>query len=83
MTKTSDRSPDPSTVADGQTALSLLLGGDLRDLRERHGLTAAMLGERLGVTASGICRWERGNRSPRLGTVLRIAAVLRQLEKQP
>ena len=52
----------PSSSA---TVLRLLLGADLRQLRERHGLTADALGARIGSSGSAVCRWEAGNRLPR------------------
>jgi transcriptional regulator with XRE-family HTH domain len=77
MTKTTIYPPPPSCAA---AALHQLLGADLRQLRERHGLTAAELGERIGMSTSGVCRVERGGRFPRPATVLRLVSVLRQLE---
>jgi transcriptional regulator with XRE-family HTH domain len=37
-----------------------MTGTELRRLRKRLGLTQATLGERMGVTANTIARWERG-----------------------
>ncbi len=35
-------------------------GEDLRDWRQRHGLTQAALARELGTTASSVCHWELG-----------------------
>lgn len=46
-------------------------GQIIREARRRTGLTQQELAERLGTTQSVVTRWETGQRSPTLETVVR------------
>lgn len=70
----------PNSCAPAPNVLQQLLGVDLRRLRKDHGMTAVALAARVGVSESGLCRWENGNRGPRLPTLVRLAEVVRQLQ---
>lgn len=48
----------------------------LVQVRERAGLAQAELARRIGVDRSSLCNLEKGKRSPRPGTLLRIVKVL-------
>ena len=45
--------------------------------RKKAGLTQAGLGEKLGVSAQTVWRWENGSRQPDIGTAVRIAEILK------
>lgn len=45
----------------------------IRLLREQRGLSQAKLGKQIGVTRSTICQYEKGNRSPDIGTLKVLA----------
>lgn len=45
----------------------------LRDYRTTNGLTQSELGEKLGVSAETIYRWENGKRAPSLAGLQRIS----------
>ena len=77
MTTTTD-----TTTDDRMTLQRLFCGGNLRDIRERHGLTAEALGHMVGATCSAVCRWERGDRLPRPRHMLRLVVALEQLRAQ-
>ncbi len=48
----------------------------IREYRERVGMTQAELAMQLGKTQSAICQWESGVRAPRPAMLLRLADVL-------
>jgi transcriptional regulator with XRE-family HTH domain len=52
------------------------LGGRLRELRERVGLTQAQLAEKMGVQRLAVARWEAGSREPSWTTILALCNVL-------
>jgi predicted transcriptional regulator len=70
--------PVPS---DALTVTRLLLDLDLRSERQRLGLAAWQLADRLGVSESCITRWELGSRQPRAALLLRLTALLAQLRR--
>lgn len=47
----------------------------LRGFREAAGLTQTQLGERVGVVRQTISAWERGDRSPNVAQLGRIAVA--------
>lgn len=51
------------------------VGQSLRVARERAGLSRAEAAERLGMSASGLQRWELGSREARAGDLCRLAAL--------
>lgn len=53
------------------------LGANLREIREELELTQEELAARSGVQAGEISRIERGQRDPRVSTVLKLAKALR------
>lgn len=51
-------------------------GGELiKEARRRVGLTQLQLARRMGTGQSVIARWERGERSPTMETILRVAEI--------
>ena len=51
------------------------VGHGLRVARERAGLTRAEAAERLGMSASGLQRWELGSREVRVADLRRLAEI--------
>ena len=51
------------------------LGNRVRELRERHGMTQAELGEAIGVTRQTVAAIEQNRYSPSLESAFRIARV--------
>jgi transcriptional regulator with XRE-family HTH domain len=49
---------------------------EVRDLREKRGLSQRELAERLGTTQSAVARLEAGNVSPSLPTLDKVAEAL-------
>jgi transcriptional regulator with XRE-family HTH domain len=47
----------------------------LRSWREKHGLTAEELGDKIGVSKAAVSRYERGHRRPDWPILSRIAEV--------
>lgn len=54
----------------------LNIGNRIKDLRELKGLTQKQLGEKIGVTAETIARYENSNRNPNIETLNKIAEAL-------
>ena len=52
------------------------LGANLRDARERLGLTQEQVSDRSGVQAGEVSRIERGKRDPKVSTLEKLAAAL-------
>jgi transcriptional regulator with XRE-family HTH domain len=52
------------------------LGTNLREARERLGLTQEQVAERSGVHATEVSRIEAGKRDPQVSTLKRLAAAL-------
>lgn len=52
------------------------LGTNLREARERLGLTQEQVAERCGVHATEVSRIEAGKRDPKVTTLERLAAAL-------
>lgn len=52
------------------------IGNNIRRAREAKGYTTRQLGERVGVNASTICRWESDEKTPMLRHLFRLAAEL-------
>lgn len=55
----------------------------LRAMRVAAGLSTDELAAAVGVTASAVARWERGERIPRGPRALTYARVLQRLQKRP
>jgi transcriptional regulator with XRE-family HTH domain len=53
------------------------LGTNLREARERLGLTQEQVAQRCGVHATEVSRIEGGKRDPQVSTVLRLAAAVK------
>jgi ribosome-binding protein aMBF1 (putative translation factor) len=72
-----DRLASPAVGAGYQRAQRALeLGGQIRRLRDTHGISQAELGRRIGSTQPAIARLEAGRVSPTLETLDRVAAAL-------
>src|SRR5216683_498684 len=56
-------------------------GAELRRRREALGLTQAALADHLGIAATSVARWERGQR--RVSNPERVRSVLGHLEAAP
>lgn len=52
-----------------------IVGDKLRTARERAGLSAAALGERIGVSGNTIYRWERGELAPPIDRLEAVASA--------
>jgi transcriptional regulator with XRE-family HTH domain len=52
------------------------LGGNLREARERLGLTQEQVAQRSGVHATEVSRIEAGKRDPQVSTVRRLAKAV-------
>ncbi len=52
------------------------VGNRIKNLRELKGLTQTQLGEKIGVTAVTITRYENSNRNPNIETLNKIAEAL-------
>ncbi len=50
-------------------------GEKLRTLRERRGLSQRQLGDMLGVTRTHVSRMERGEKTPNVAMVLKVADI--------
>src|SRR5262245_37679965 len=53
-----------------------LFGPRLRELRDAAGWNQTELADRLGVAQRTVSSWERGDREPALGMLVRLAEVL-------
>ena len=69
---------DRASSADPGPVAGSLSGAELRGRRQALGLTQAQLADRLGVSATVVARWERGQQ--RIGQPDRVRAVLGELE---
>ena len=54
---------------------------DVLELRKKLGLTQEQLAEKLGVTHTAVCCWERGTRRPS-GLAVKLLATLKPGEKK-
>lgn len=54
----------------------MTFGRLLRMERKRQGLTAQMLGEKMGISGSLVARYERDGQNPKIKTVERFASAL-------
>jgi transcriptional regulator with XRE-family HTH domain len=52
---------------------TLAFGERLRELRAEHSVSQDQLAHRTGIHATAIGRFERGDREPRLRSILRLA----------
>jgi transcriptional regulator with XRE-family HTH domain len=52
------------------------LGPNLREIRQKLGLTQEEVGERSGIPQGEISRIEHGERDPRVSTLVRLAKAL-------
>jgi transcriptional regulator with XRE-family HTH domain len=60
----------------GSSKIAMRVGQRVRQLRTASGFTQAQLAERAGMATQAVSRIERGERSPTLETVDRLAAAL-------
>lgn len=51
----------------------MTIGDRIKLHRERRGLTQTELADRIGVTESTICKWEKGMREPSLINAISVA----------
>ena len=51
------------------------IGQLLKELRLKHGLTQAELAKRVNVTYQAVSRWEKGNNTPNLDTLVELSKV--------
>jgi transcriptional regulator with XRE-family HTH domain len=58
------------------TPKARLLGAELRDLRNQAGMTVRGLANELGIAQGTVSRYERGERTPEVSYVARVAGVL-------
>jgi transcriptional regulator with XRE-family HTH domain len=57
-------------------AVAVAFGQRLRELRAEHGVSQDQLAHATGIHPTAIGRFERGDREPRLTSILRIARGL-------
>ncbi len=55
---------------------------ELREWRQRHGLTLEQLAKEVGVETNTIWRWEKGDRQPNKFTAPLLERAIRRLEKR-
>lgn len=67
---------DRPSYSDAGDAVRATWGWRLAQARERAGLTAKELGERLGVQQLAVYRWESRDRTPEAAMQARIAEAL-------
>lgn len=60
----------------GRQTVSARFGANLRARRKRAGLAQAELGDRASANRIEVGMWERGERLPRIDTLLRLAGSL-------
>ena len=70
-------------LTDIANARSLAASGAAKSIRVAAHLTLTEIASEVGVTASAVCRWERGQRSPRGDAAREYGHLLRQLMEQP
>ena len=51
----------------------MAISDNIKELRERFGLTQAQLGEIAGVSDKAVSTWENGSSVPRMGAIQRMA----------
>ena len=51
----------------------MTMGDRIKLHRERRGLTLTELSEKIGVTESAICKWEKGDTEPSLINAISVA----------
>lgn len=71
-----------TTVAEQlQLVRQFTTSGDARRLRELARLSQSEVGRSVGVDASTVARWERGERLPRGEAAIRYARLLDRLQR--
>lgn len=68
MTPSAPRDPDPRPLR--------AFGERLAQVREERGLSQKAIGRELGVSDDVVSKYERGLHAPKLGTLVRLRAVL-------
>ncbi|WP_406297055.1 helix-turn-helix domain-containing protein [Embleya sp. NBC_00888] len=58
------------------TRIAFELGRSVREMRERHGLTQAVLADAAGMTQSAVARFEAGGTVPTIQVLERLARAL-------
>ena len=53
-----------------------MLAGNIKDAREKSGLTQKDLAEKLGISRAGLSSWELGRTKPDLDTFINLCHVL-------
>lgn len=48
-------------------------GENIKRMREEHSLSQSEVAEKIGVAASAVCGWERGNKRPSLENLCCLA----------
>ncbi|MBA1433684.1 helix-turn-helix domain-containing protein [Bombilactobacillus bombi] len=51
----------------------MTIGQRIKELRQAHNLTQYELGRRLNITKSTVSMWERGDRTPDIAMIIKIA----------
>lgn len=74
------RSPAPDEEASATSGLRFRVAG-FANLRKKLGLSAAEMGQLIGVSAQSVYHWEAGKTRPRASQLAAIAAV-RKLGKR-
>ena len=50
-----------------------MLGRNLKTLRKKNNLTQSNLADSLAVSRQAVCMWERGERTPKISVLTKIA----------
>jgi transcriptional regulator with XRE-family HTH domain len=61
--------------------LAAARGNQLREARERAGLTQSDVARAIGVSPAAVSRWEAGKRRPSAATAARLGRLLERLER--
>ena len=52
---------------------AIMFGENLKELREKNNLTQEDLANSLAVSRQAVCMWERGERTPKVSVLTKIA----------
>lgn len=54
-----------------------MFGTNLKELRKKNNLTQENLANKLSVSRQAVCMWERGERTPKISMLTKIAEIFR------
>lgn len=68
--------PVKEQIENGESLTEIVIGKNIREIREEKGLSLTQTAERAGLAKSALSKIETGRSSPPIATLLRIAKVL-------